>query len=71
LLTGAIATSLGTPEAVELFAVIVVIAALVAAVTMPQVRNFRAEGEGPEPPAGGGRPDIVAVPPSAVAAGSR
>jgi MFS family permease len=61
LLTGAIATRIGTPEAVELFAVIVVAAAVVATVTMPQVRNFLAEGEGPSSPSGGGRRERVGV----------
>jgi MFS family permease len=62
LIDGAIATRIGTPEAVGLFAVIVVVAAFLAAAAMPQVRNFQAEGEGPAPPAGGHRePRIVPV----------
>ncbi len=61
LLTGAIATGIGTPEAVELFAVIVVVSAFMAAAAFPQVRNFQAEGEGPAPPSPGGRRDPRAL----------
>ncbi len=60
LLTGAIATRIGTPEAIEIFAVIVVAAAAVAAVVMPEVRNFQADSEGPSPPDGRARADPYA-----------
>jgi MFS family permease len=65
LLTGAIATRIGTPEAVELFAVVVVAAAVVASVAMPRVRDFMAEGEGPLPPPGPPRrrePSVTGTP---------
>jgi MFS family permease len=69
LIDGAIATRIGTPEAVELFAVIVVVAAVVAAVAMPQVRNFQADSEGPAPPGGGHREPRIVPSRTAAAAG--
>lgn len=67
LITGAVATDIGTPEAVALFALFVVLAALMAAATIPQVRDFQAESEGPPPPGGGERtapPEARPVPAS-------
>jgi MFS family permease len=69
LIDGAIATRIGTPEAVALFATIVVASAFVAYVAMPPVRNFQAESEGPSGPSQGQRdPHLVPVPATGVAA---
>jgi MFS family permease len=52
LLSGALATRTGTPEAVALSAIVVVGVAVLAAAALPHVRNFLAEDEGPgSPPA--------------------
>ncbi len=50
LMTGALATALGTPEAVALSAGVVALIAALAALTIPEVRDFQAGGEGPSSP---------------------
>jgi MFS family permease len=55
LAAGAIATEVGTPEAVEIFAIVLVGSALLAGVAFPHVRDFQSDAEAP---AAGAPPEV-------------